>query len=216
MLFRPNVSAAPCQTSIMVRLRIRCGAIPFDRVHAPSPLKPVKDPRAPQDGKFSNRQSYMEPRARESTPRTFIAFAKFTKAPQASMFSNLSRSLNGLGVDADNQQWPPLGWSMEHGQDDRFPAPLTDRGLPGCLQRMEMGTGFIIRPSGKRVKNERAVGSATGRCPGHQPIPDHQWKSLLTQSIETSTDDLTHHRGHRDDQCGSSCCPECLGPTIPQ
>ena len=49
-------------------------------------------------------------------------------------------------------------------------------------------------------------------------VGDRTWSSIgradpsgdcqLTDSIETSTDNLTLHRGHRDDQCGSSSCPE--------
>ena len=44
---------------------------------------------------------------------------------------------------------------------------------------------------------------AIGRCPA-SAVPNHQ--GIITHdSIETSTDNLSLHRGHRDDQCGTCC-----------
>jgi len=48
------------------------------------------------------------------------------RVPQTGSFSNFSSSVNGEESDADNQQWPPLGWRARVGQDDRLEASATE------------------------------------------------------------------------------------------
>jgi hypothetical protein len=76
---------------------------------------------------------------------------------------------------------------------------------PTCGQ----GTWFISRPRTSRA-NERRQGRWCWRSDvvQHRPCRPIRGLSAYTDSIETSTDNLTLHRGHRDDQCGSSSCPE--------
>ena len=76
---------------------------------------------------------------------------------------------------------------------------------PTCGQ----GTWFISRPRTSRA-SERRQGRWCWRSDvvQHRPCRPIRGLSAYTDSIETSTDNLTLHRGHRDDQCGSSSCPE--------
>ncbi len=76
---------------------------------------------------------------------------------------------------------------------------------PTCGQ----GTWFISRPRTRRA-NERRQGRWCWRSDvvQHRPCRPIRGLSAYTDSIETSTDNLTLHRGHRDDQCGSSSCLE--------
>ena len=76
---------------------------------------------------------------------------------------------------------------------------------PACGQ----GTRFTSRPRTSRA-SERRQGRWCWRSDvvQHRPCRPIRGLSAYTDSIETSTDNLTLHRGHRDDQCGSSSCPE--------
>ena len=76
---------------------------------------------------------------------------------------------------------------------------------PTCGQ----GTWFISRPRTRRA-NERRQGRWCWRSDvvQHRPCRPIRGLSAYTDSIETLTDNLTLHRGHRDDQCGSSSCLE--------
>src|SRR5271157_1780020 len=109
--------------------------------------------------------------------------------------------------------------------------PITSNGHPwGGERESAKMTGLRLPPPNRGLRELSRL-----RTGGHGSFPDlarvgpvnddrdggvgdRTWSSIgradpsgdcqLTDSIETSTDNLTLHRGHRDDQCGSSSCPE--------
>ena len=78
----------------------------------------------------------------------FARLLKLVKAPrvrQGVIFSIFSSSVNRGKGDADNQQWPPLGWRARVGHDDRLEASATVKGLRDPLLPI---AGWGFRPSG--------------------------------------------------------------------
>src|SRR5262249_50273806 len=70
---------------------------------------------------------------------------KLVKAPrvrQGVSFSIFPGSVNRGKGDADNQQWPPLGWRARVGQDDRLEASATVIRPSGPVPRRRSGLRF--------------------------------------------------------------------------
>ena len=106
------------------------------------------------------------------------SFLKLVKAPrvrQGVIFSIFSSSVNRGKGDADNQQWPPLGWRARVGHDDRLEASATVIGLRGQFSIAGWGVGPPDGALGCRPQWILAgtVVLAIGRCPA-SAVPNHQ------------------------------------------
>src|SRR5262249_37278936 len=62
---------------------------------------------------------------RQLTQASFLKLVKAPRVRQGGIFSIFSSSVNEGQGDADNQEWPPLGWRARVGQDDRLEASAT-------------------------------------------------------------------------------------------
>src|SRR5271157_3459132 len=102
----------------------------------------------------------------------------------------------------------PWGGERESAKMTGLRLPPPNRGLRGIVPLADRGHGSfpdLARVGPVNDDRDGGVGDRTWSSIGRaDPSGDCQ----LTDSIETSTDNLTLHRGHRDDQCGSSSCPE--------
>jgi len=123
-------------------------------------------------------------------------FLKLVKAPRVRQGGNssiFSSSVNREAGDADNQQWPPLGWRARVGQDDRLESSATVNGLRD--QFPIAGWGFGPPPGAlRRDSGPQWNGGVGGRTLSTIGRAEPSGALKLTDSIETSTDNLSLHK----------------------
>src|SRR5271157_4788422 len=102
----------------------------------------------------------------------------------------------------------PWGGERESAKMTGLRLPPPNRGLRGIVPLADRGHGSLPDLARVRSVNDDRDGGVGDRTWSSIGRADPSGDCQLTDSIETSTDNLTLHRGHRDDQCGSSSCPE--------
>ncbi len=140
---------------------------------------------------------------------------RFTRDPRirhGSILSIFSSSVNETAVAADNQHGHPWGGERESAKMTGLGLPPPYRGLREMCPRLRVGD----QASRDRRANSCWEGPRQGRWCWRSDVVQHRpcrpsGECQLTDSIETSTDNLTLHRGHRDDQCGSCAFHERYG-----
>ncbi len=94
---------------------------------------------------------------------------------------------------------------MRASQDDWPDPSATARGQRDTGPRCGSGHGCFAELVGSDGATSDKGGGVGDRKPLGFAEAEPSWGLfLITDSIETSTDNLTQSRGHRDDQCGSS------------